>query len=62
MFQVLLMVNQWYYQNVQYVVVKCQEAEALLSNVVVRTPLSRVPIVRGDFVLNVYAKLYEWIK
>ena len=46
----------------QYVVVKCQEAKALLSNVGVRTPLSRVPIVRGDFVLNVYAKLYERIK
>ena len=62
MFQVLLMVKQWYYQNAQYVVVKCQEAKALSSNLGDRTPLSKVSIVKGDFVLNVYAKLYERIK
>ena len=44
------MVEQWYYQNVQYAVVKIlrfiknQEGKGLLSNLVVRTPLSKVPI------------------
>ena len=53
MFEVLEMVEQWYYQNVQYVVVKNlrfmknQEAKGLLSNLGVRTPLSKVPIL-GD--------------
>ena len=41
------MVEQWYYQNVQYVAVKNQEAKELLSNLGVRTPLSKVPIL-GD--------------
>ena len=41
------MVEQWYYQNVQYVVVKNQEAKELLSNLGVRAPLSKVPIL-GD--------------
>ena len=41
------MVEQWYYQNVQYVIVKNQEATGLLSNLVVRTPLSKVPML-GD--------------
>ena len=36
-----------YYQNVQYVVVKIQEAKRLLSNLSLRTPLSKVPIL-GD--------------
>ena len=41
------MVEQWYYQNVQYVVVKNQEAKGLLKNLVVRTPISKVPVL-GD--------------
>ena len=47
------MVKQWYYQNVRYVVakktrfVKDQEAKGLLSNLVVKTPLNKVPIL-GD--------------
>ena len=47
MFQKQVMVEQWYYQNVEYVIVKNQEAKGLLSNSGVRTPLSRVPIL-GD--------------
>ena len=35
------MVKQCYYQNVQYVIVKNQEAEGLLSSLGVRTPLSK---------------------
>ena len=51
MFQVVVMVGQWYYQNVQYVVVKNlefiknQEAKGLLSNLGLRTPLSKLPIL-----------------
>ena len=41
------MVKQWYYQKVQYAVVKNQEAKRLLSNLGIRTPLSIVPIL-GD--------------
>ena len=47
------MVEQFYYQNVQYAAVKKsrliknQEAKGLLSNLGVRTPLSKVPIL-GD--------------
>ena len=47
------MVKQWYYQNAQYAVVKNQdliknwEAEGLLSNLGLRTPLSKVPL-SGD--------------
>ena len=47
------MVEQWYYQNAQYVVVKKsrfiknQEAKGLLSNLGVRTPLNNVPML-GD--------------
>ena len=37
------MVKQLYYQNVQYVVVKNQEAKGLLSNLGLRTPSSKVP-------------------
>ena len=39
------MVEQWYYQNVQYVMVKNHEAKGLLSNLGVRKPLSKVPIL-----------------
>ena len=41
------MVKQCYYQNVQYVIAKNQEAKGLLSNLGIRTPLSKVPIL-GD--------------
>ena len=41
------MVRQWYYQNVQYAAVKNQEAKGLLSNLGIKTPLSKVPIL-GD--------------
>ena len=34
-----------YYQSVQYVAEKNQEAKGLLSNLGVRTPLSKVPIL-----------------
>ena len=47
------MANQWYYQNVQYVVVKnhdYQEAKGLLSNLGIRIPLNKVPIL-GDALL-----------
>ena len=46
-FRVLVMVGQWYYQNVQYVVVKNQEAEGLLSNLDIKAPLNKVPVL-GD--------------
>ena len=45
------MVKQWYYQNAQYVVVKKsrfiknQEARRLLSNLGLRTQLSKVPVL-----------------
>ena len=45
------MVKQWYYQNVQYAVtkksrfIKNQEAKGLLSNLGLRTPLSKVPVL-----------------
>ena len=50
------MVKQWYYQNVEYAVVKNQdlvkiknqEAKRLLSNLGFRMPLSKVPIL-GNF-------------
>ena len=41
------MVEQCYYQIVQYVIVKNQEAKGLLSNLGIRAPLSKVPIL-GD--------------
>ena len=39
------MVKQWHYQNVQYAVIKNQEANGLLSNLGLRTPLSKVPVL-----------------
>ena len=39
------MVEQWYYQNMQYLVIKNQEAKRLLSNLGIRAPLSKVPIL-----------------
>ena len=42
------MVRQWYYQSVQYVVVKNLDLNlGLLSELGIRTPLSKVPIL-GD--------------
>ena len=41
------MVEQCYYQIVQYVIVKNQEAKGLLRNLDIRKPLSKVPIL-GD--------------
>ena len=47
------MIKQCYYQNVQYVIIKKsrfiknQEVKGLLSNLGIRTPLSKVPIL-GD--------------
>ena len=47
------MAKWWYYQNVQYAVVKKsrfiknQEAKGLLSKLGIKTPLSKVPIL-GD--------------
>ena len=41
------MVGQWYYKNVQYATIKNQEAKRLLSNLGIKTPLSKVPIL-GD--------------
>ena len=47
------MVGQWYYQNVQYAVVKNQDflktkkQKDFLSNLGIKTPLSKVPIL-GD--------------
>ena len=48
------MVEQWYYQNVQYVIgkksrfIKNQEAKGLLINLGIRRPLRKVPIL-SDF-------------
>ena len=45
------MEEQWYYQNRQYATVKKsrfiknQEAKGLLSNLGIRTPLSKVPVL-----------------
>ena len=47
------MVGQWYYQNAQYAVVKNQyllktkKQKGLLSNLAIKTTLSKVPIL-GD--------------
>ena len=46
------MVKQ-YYQNVQYAVVKNEEAKGLLSNLGLRTPLSKVPLL-GDILFWLY--------
>ena len=61
------MVEQWYYENVQYVIVKNQDLlknkkqKGMLSDLGVRTPLSKVPILDDNF--NVYTKLYiKWMK
>ena len=39
------MVKQWYYQNVEYTVIKNQEAKELLSNLGLITPLPKVPLL-----------------
>ena len=49
-FQKRVMIEQWYYENVQYVIVKNQDLlknkkqKGMLSDLGVRTPLSKVPI------------------
>ena len=66
------MVKQWYYQNVQCVVVKKsrfiknQEANGLLSNLGLWTPLSKVPVL-GDILFWMRfhwsaAEGIKWIK
>ena len=52
------MIKQWYYQNVQDVGVKSrfienQEAEGLLSNLGLRIPLCKVPLL-GDILFWLY--------
>ena len=50
-FQKRVMVEQWYYENVQYVIVKNQDLlknkkqKGMLSDLGVRTPWSKVPIL-----------------
>ena len=46
------MVEQCYYQNVQYVIVKDQKSRSKRTSkhLVIRTPLSKVPIL-GDILL-----------
>ena len=41
------MVKQWYFENVQRVVAKYQEPKGLLSNLSLRTLLSKVAILGG---------------
>ena len=56
------MVNQWYYQSVQYAVIKNQEAKGLLSNLGLRTPLSKVPIL-GDILFWMHMlNRIKWMK
>ena len=62
------MVEQWYYQNFEYVIVKNQEAKGLSSNLGVTTPLSKVPIL-GDilFWIQIYVfkcmlNCIKWMK
>ena len=45
------MVEQCYDRIVQYLVVKNQEAKGLLSNLGIRTPLRKVPIL-GDILFS----------
>ena len=57
------MVKNWYYQNVQRMVVKSrfikhQEAKGLLSNLGARTPLSKVPIL-GDIL---FWSQFHWMQ
>ena len=61
------MVKQCYYQNVQYVIVKKsrftknQEAEGLLSNLGVRTPLSKSLLNRVLGVLCAFTRLRAYV-
>ena len=47
------MIKQWFYQNVQYAAakkskfIKEQQAKGLLSNLGIRTPLNKIPLL-GD--------------
>ena len=55
------MVKQCYYQNMQYAVVKNQEAKGLLSNLGFRKPLSKV-LLLGDILFQSAIKLYKMNK
>ena len=44
--------NKLYYQNVQRAVVKHQEARGLFSNIGLRTPLSKIPLLGDAFFLE----------
>ena len=58
------MVEQWYYQNVQYVIVKNQDLlktkkqKGLLSNLGIKAPLTKVPILR-DILFWMHIKMNE---
>ena len=54
------MVKEWYYQYVQYAVTKNQEAKGLLSNLGLKTPLSKVPILGNILLYNILI-LLRWI-
>ena len=53
----LVMVKWWYYQNLQYVIVKKskfinqQEAKGLLGKLGIKTPFSKLPILCDIFLM-----------
>ena len=55
------MVKQCFYQNMQYAVVKNQEAEGLLSNLGFRKPLRKV-LLLGDILFQSAIELYKMNK
>ena len=55
------MVEQSYYQNVQYVIVKNQEAKGLLSKLGIKTPLSKI-LILGDILFWMQFHWMRWIK
>ena len=65
-FQKLIMLKQWFYQNVQYVVVKRfikkQEASGILSNLGLKTPLNKIPLL-GDilFWMQFHWSEFHWV-
>ena len=50
-FQKLIMVKQWYYQNVLYIVLKNQDLlknkkqKGILSNLSLKIPLNKIPLL-----------------
>ena len=60
------MLKQWFYQNVQYVVVKRfikkQEASGILSNLGLKTPLNKIPLL-GDilFWMQFHWSEFHWV-